>query len=427
MANKVKAILKEVLQDIRPSKQELSDIKKTLTDNLDIIKSNIRKNKINADIFVGGSAAKGTMLKKDGYEVDIFIRFDKKYKDSILSTIAAKLLQGIRAERVHGSRDYFKAKVSDNLLFEFVPVRRVRSPREAENITDLSYSHVNYIKKKIKSEKILDEIRLAKAFSHANGTYGAESYVQGFSGYGLELLVYHYRGFLKFLKAMVKIKPEKKEIIDMEKQYKNRASVLMDLNSAKLQSPIVLIDPTYKQRNVLAALSAETFEKFQQSAKDFLKKPRKEFFEQEPINLGKIKADADARSYEYVLLQIETDRQAGDIAGSKLLKFYRHFVFEAGKLFNIRSHGFEYKKTQTARVFLVGEPRPFILISGPRVDQEKHTRRFRNIYRNVQVKNGKLYAKIKPNMNLETFVKKWAAKYRQKIVEMNITNLKILS
>ena len=36
----------------------------------------------------------------------------------------------------------------------------------------------------------------------------------------------------------------------------------MNLNASKLNSPIILIDPTYKQRNTLAALSNETFENF---------------------------------------------------------------------------------------------------------------------------------------------------------------------
>jgi len=54
-------------------------------------------------------------------------------------------------------------------------------------------------------KKILDEIRIAKAFCYANNCYGAESYISGFSGYALELLVYHYKSFLKFIKSMVKL------------------------------------------------------------------------------------------------------------------------------------------------------------------------------------------------------------------------------
>ena len=318
MPKNINSILKEVLWNVKPSKKELKDIKKILAENLQKVKANIKKNRINADVFIGGSFAKGTMIKKDNYEVDVFIRFDRKYKDILLSGITEKLLQGIRVQKIHGSRDYFKAKIAENLAVEFVPVRRIKNPREAENITDLSYSHVNYIKKKIKSEKLLDEIRLAKAFCYANGSYGAESYVLGFSGYGLELLIFHYKSFLQFIRAMVRLDPKKKEVIDLEKHHKNKNHVLMDINAAKLQSPIILVDPTYKQRNVLAALSLETLRNFQKVCKDFLEKPSVNFFTQKVINIEKIKAEAINRGYEFVLLNISTNRQEGDIAGSKL-------------------------------------------------------------------------------------------------------------
>ena len=51
------------------------------------------------------------------------------------------------------------------------------------------------------------------------------------------------------------------------------------MNSSKLTSPIILVDPTYKQRNALAALSEETFEKFKQASKKFLKNPSIKYFE----------------------------------------------------------------------------------------------------------------------------------------------------
>ena len=427
MTNNIKNILKEVLQNVKPSKEEMAEIKKILTANLNKVKANIRKNRINADVFVGGSAAKDTMIRKDNYDVDVFIRFDKKYKDTLLSGITEKLLHGIRVQRIHGSRDYFKARVAENLFLEFVPVRRIRVPREAENVTDLSYSHVNYIKKKIKSEKLLDEIRLAKAFCYANGSYGAESYIQGFSGYGLELLIYHYKNFLKFIRAIAKMNPEKKEVIDIEKHHKSKASILMDINAAKLQSPIIMVDPTYKQRNVLAALSRETLDNFQKICREFLKRPSADFFKEKMVDMDKIKSDAEGRSYEFMLLEISTNRQAGDVAGSKLLKFYRHLCKEANRFFEIKARGFEYKKGKSARIFIVAEARPFILITGPIVTQVRHVKRFRNMYKNISVKNSRLYAKLKINTTLGNFIKKWGNKHRKKIAEMGITNLRILS
>lgn len=419
------SVLKEVLEKVKPSGKELIEINKTLKSAVKKIEQNRKDRKINAEVFVGGSFAKKTLIKKDSYDIDIFIRFDKKYKNELLSDMTEKILSGLKAVRVHGSRDYFKVHASDNLFFEIVPVKKVRNPREAENITDLSYSHVNYIKKKIKSEKILDEIRLAKAFCYANGSYGAESYVQGFSGYGLELLVYYYRGFLNFVKAMVKIKD--KMIIDIEKHHKKKNQILMDLNSAKLHSPIILIDPTYKQRNVLAALSEETFRNFQRTCREFLKKPSINFFKQGTINIEKIKKNSKSKGYEFILLKAETDRQEGDIAGSKLLKIYKHLVLEANRFFDIKAKGFEYSKGKTAGFFFVGKKKKELLVSGPRIDQEKHVKRFRAKHKTIFIKNSRLYSKLYLNFTLKQFLQNWKAKNQKKMKDMSITRLEILN
>ena len=50
---------------------------------------------------------------------------------------------------IHGSRDYFQIKINDRIFFEVVPVKKVSNPKKAENITDLSYFHVKYIRQKV--------------------------------------------------------------------------------------------------------------------------------------------------------------------------------------------------------------------------------------------------------------------------------------
>ena len=424
MVNNVNSILKEVLLEIKPSEKEMKEIEGILKDYLQKVKTNLKKKKINADIFVGGSFAKKTMMKRDLYDIDIFIRFDKKYKNELLSDITEKVLSGVgtRATRIHGSRDYFNIKVKENLLFEIVPVKKISKPGEAENVTDLSYSHVNYIRKKIKSEKILDEIRLAKAFCHANGAYGAESYINGFSGYGLELLVYHHKSFLKFLKSIIKVNKDK-PVIDLEKHHKSKSRILMDLNEAKLKSPIVLVDPTYKQRNVLAALSEETFRNFQNVCKEFLRKPRREFFIPKTANIEKIRQDAKKRGLDFVAIEIKTEKQEGDIAGSKLLKFYKHLIVEAGKFFEIKEKGFEYIGKQTGIAFIVGKKKPFILIMGPEVHDKENSSRFRAKHRTISIKNGRVYAKETIQKDFTGFLEQCKVKNIFKIREMGINGL----
>ncbi|MFH1889931.1 MAG: nucleotidyltransferase domain-containing protein, partial [Nanoarchaeota archaeon] len=399
MKKRIDSVLKEVLESKDVPVEDLKQIDVVLKKFLADFKEKLKSLKIDADVFVGGSAAKGTMIKKDNYDIDIFVRFNASnrgghpltltttkngsggYEDSEFSTLTKKVLdkmKDVKVDVIHGSRDYFKIQISAELFFEIIPVKKIKNPKEADNITDLSYSHVNYIKKKVKSKKVLDEIKLAKAFCYSKGCYGAESYIRGFSGYGLELLIHHYGSFLKMARELGKIGKEKL-VIDTEKFYKNKNIVLMDLNESKLHSPIVLVDPTYKTRNVLAALSEETFREFQKDLKSFLKSPSVRDFERADSTTEFAKAEKSAakKKYEFMLLEATTEKQEGDVAGSKLLKFYNHLGKEVKRFFDIKDCGFDYFDGQNARFFFSVKKKKDILICGPRAEDAANVKRFR--------------------------------------------------
>jgi tRNA nucleotidyltransferase (CCA-adding enzyme) len=420
-------ILKEVLKEINPNKEEINSILKIVKEFKVLAENKIKKNKIDAEIFIGGSFAKDTMIKKGKYDVDIFVRFDKRYEEKEISKLAEKIITGLKKEWkvsvIHGSRDYFRIDINPNFFFEIIPVIKVKNPKEARNITDLSYFHVNYIKRKMKKEMI-DDVKLAKAFCHANDCYGAESYINGFSGYALELLIYHYKTFMNFLKQVEKIKD--KEIIDIEKSYKNKLEVSMNMNSAKMTSPIILIDPTYKERNALAALSKETFEKFKESAREFLKNPSKEMFEDKKADIIKIKQNALKKNAEFILVKIKTDKQEGDVAGSKLLKFYRHFSDEVKKYHDILEKGFEYDDKKGAIFFLVTKKKKEIIIGGPEEKDVKNISAFKKMHQDIFVKNKKIFAREKINKDIHEFAKIWMIKNAKKMKEMYITSLEIV-
>jgi len=418
---KINSILQEVLQKASPPKQELASIKELVDDFLIKLTKRIKALNIKAEVFVGGSFAKGTVIKKDPHDIDVFLRFEKHEN---LSETTEKILKNFKnVEKIHGSRDYFRIKLKENAYLELVPVKKINNPKQAENITDLSYSHVKYIKSRIKNQKIINDIRIAKAFCYANNCYGAESYIRGFSGYALELLVYHYKGFVKFLKAMVKVKPDTKLIIDIEKFYKNKRDIMIDINTSKLESPVILIDPTYKQRNTLAALTQETFEKFQKQAIKFLKSPSLNAFEIRKTDLEKIKKEAKAKSHEFILLEADTDKQPGDIAGSKLLKFYRHLEEEIKPFFDIKNKGFNYNKEKTARCFFVVKSKGEIIVNGPKAEDKENVLRFRKKHKNIFTSKKKIYAREKIKGNLKDFIENWKSKNKQKIIGMSVIKL----
>ncbi|MDO8528729.1 MAG: nucleotidyltransferase domain-containing protein [Nanoarchaeota archaeon] len=417
---KVNSILNDVLEKINPSKEELKFIKESLEEFKEKLEKRIKENKINAIVFVGGSFAKGTLIKKKDYDIDIFVRFDLKYKDENLSKMTANLLKNTAHSVIHGSRDYFRIKIRHDIFFEVVPVLEVKNPKEAQNITDLSYFHVRYIRQKI-TDKISDDIKLAKVFCHANNVYGAESYIKGFSGYALELLIYHYKSFSKFIEVVSKMK--QREIVDIDKLHKDKRTVMLDMNSAKLKSPIILVDPTYRQRNALAALSDETFLKFQKVCRDFIKNPSEKFFETKKIDFEKEEKDAKKKKYEFVVLTTKTDRQEGDIAGSKLLKFHKHISNEIDKFFEIKNSGFEYDDKKSSKSFFAGKSRKEILLQGPRKELKEYVIGFKKEHKNTFEKSGKIFAREKVNYSIKEFIKNWKDKNKKKMDEMSIIEL----
>lgn len=423
MKKETKRVINEVLKNIEIPENDLKFIEEKTKDFLVKTKENIKQHQIKAEIFVGGSFAKKTLIKKRIYDVDIFIRFDKGYEEKDFNPLMRKILKNFKNIKVvHGSRDYYKIEFNNFFIIELVPVLKINSPNQARNTTDLSYSHVKYVGKKIKSERILKEIKLAKAFCQAQGIYGAESYIKGFSGYSLELLILHYKSFERFLKSIIESKSEK-IIIDIEKHYKNKNSILMDLNESKLESPIILIDPTFKTRNALAALSKESFEKLKIQAKKFLKSPSIKYFENKKVDIRKIKENAKKNELEFILLETKTSKQEGDVAGSKLKKFYNHLTKEIEKYFEIQDKGFNYNFKKSSRFFFVVKPKKEILLEGPFEKDKKNSEKFKKKHKRISIKNKKLYSKKKIDFSLKKFISCWKKENKRKISDMDIKSL----
>ncbi len=424
----IKETLNKIIDEITPEEKLINNHEKEIKNFINKIEKRIKKLNINAEVFLGGSFAKNTVVKKEKYDADIFIRFSKEYKN--ISKITKKILKGIKKQKVHGSRDYYRVRARKNFIIEVVPVLMINSPEEAENVTDLSYEHVNYINKKIKTKEILDEIKLAKSFCEANKYYGAESYINGFSGYALELLIIHYGSFLEFIKDMAKLKQgNQKLIIDIEKKYKNKNEIAFDLNQSKIQSPIILIDPTYKKRNSLAALSYETFENFKKTCKDFLEAQNKEkikYFKKHKTNLKKVKKQSKKQDLNFILLEAKTNKQSGDIAGTKLSKFYKHLREEISKYFEIYNKGFNYDMKHSSKFFFVLKPKKEIIFMGPPVGDKENVKKFKKQHENVLQKRGRFYALEKVTNNPQEFIKNWKKSNKRKLKEMSIKKLKVL-
>ena len=421
----IKNIIEDSLIEIKPTHQETQRINEFIKDFLKNINKKIKKNKSEADVHIGGSVAKDTLIKKSKYDIDVFVRFGKKHWKQDISKLLKKILP-TKVMKIHGSRDYFSIKQGD-IEFEIIPCLKIDKPEQAQNITDLSYFHVNYVKNKLrKNKKLADEIRLAKAFAYYQECYGAESYINGFSGYALELLIIYYKSFMNFIKAMSKLKLDSKDkiglrdklIIDMDKSYKNKNQIIEELNSSKLQGPVILIDPTFKQRNALAALSSQTLKKFQLYCKMFLKNPDIDFF----ILKNKAQELREKHNRDLIEIEITTNKQKGDIAGTKLKKFYNYFANELKNNFDIKVKDFEYyEKENKGKMFFVLKQKKSIVFNGPPVKMKKQFEKFKKKHKKIIIKNSRAYAIEKP-INLKQLLDSYKKdKHKKKVLrEMDI-------
>jgi tRNA nucleotidyltransferase (CCA-adding enzyme) len=364
-----KVILEDVFGRILFSKSELFELQKVSKKFI----SSLKSKKLNA--FIGGSFAKGTaMRKRDKPDIDIFVVFDSSEELLNLEKILNKLKLPGKLKVVHGSRDYFQIDCG-KILLEVIPVLKNMGGESVENVTDFSLSHVKYVLGEVRNNsEISKEILLAKAFCQAQRCYGAESYIHGFSGYSLEILVIHFGGFIKFLKGVQKVK-----VIDPKKYFKGKQEILREINSSKLQGPIVLIDPTYKYRNVCAGLNSETFEKFSKSANLFLKSPSLDYFEFKKIDVESLKDFSKKNDGKFVEINLKTSRIQSDVAGAKMKKFFDFFVEELErKKQNVLKKEFDYSgKGKISKGYLVVEENMEIEVRGPPVKLKEAVVKFR--------------------------------------------------
>ncbi|MDI6738461.1 MAG: nucleotidyltransferase domain-containing protein [Nanoarchaeota archaeon] len=377
-----------ILKEIKPSSAE----EKKILEIASVVMKQIRIP--NAVPVLGGSFAKGTWLSGN-HDVDIYVRFSKAvYSGKNISILLEKELKKSfkNLELLHGSRDYFQLKMKD-FTVEIVPIIEINHADEAENITDVSLLHVQWVSR---HRQLLDDMRMAKAFFKANRIYGAESYIQGFSGYVLEILTLYYSGFEELMQNIAKWDVSKKVVIDIEGYYKGKA-LIAELNKAKLYSPLILIDPVQKERNAAAGLSWEVYGKAIELAKNYLEKPSLKFFEKENMTRALLKKKAGKNAF--FIIEAKPVDGKRDIVGAKLMKCFEHVKKELlSSEFKLVDSGWEWEK-DALFWFIVPKEKLSMLYKhrGPPVSEAERIRRFKEAWheREVLEENGVSYVLAK--------------------------------
>jgi tRNA nucleotidyltransferase (CCA-adding enzyme) len=154
---------------------------------------------------------------------------------------------------------------------DLVPCFDIKDPSKLKSAVDRTPHHQRYVREYLTPE-LADQVLLLKQFVRGIGVYGAEARVQGFSGYLCELMVLSRGSFEKLLEEVAGWKPGM--VIDLERAYPNEAEpkILFE------RQPLIVVDPVDPKRNVAAALSLRSFSMFVLACREFLRRPKLEFF-----------------------------------------------------------------------------------------------------------------------------------------------------
>jgi tRNA nucleotidyltransferase (CCA-adding enzyme) len=265
-------ILGEVLTKIKPRPEDLIRLNSAVEKLIRKIECKARELGIGVKVRVVGSAARNTWLKGEK-DIDILLMFPESMPEEEMERLGIRLARevaGSSGREEYAEHPYIRATF-DGLEVDIVPCFEVSDPSRIKSAVDRTPHHQEYIRKRM-TDKLADQVLLLKQFTRGIGVYGAESKVQGFSGYLCELLILHYGSFMELVRSASEWHPG--TVIDIE-GYHERADYLQRLFAGQ---PLIVIDPVDRKRNVAAAVSLRSFGTFVHACRDFLRLPRMEFF-----------------------------------------------------------------------------------------------------------------------------------------------------
>jgi tRNA nucleotidyltransferase (CCA-adding enzyme) len=320
MNSAIEQICAKVLQKITPSQKE----KKRILQLADSIKRKVEQETVkagfDATVRIEGSIAKDTWLTIDP-DIDIFIQMPQETPREIFKTKILELAKKATKNAKHVERfaehPYLEA-ILDSTRVNIVPCYKAKLG-EWKSATDRTPYHTDYVKKHL-SPELRNEVRLLKKFMKGISVYGAEIKVGGFSGYLCELLILHYRTFIKTLQAFANYK--KKLIIDLENYYRNREREIELL----FKEPLIIIDPIDQSRNVASAVRSQCLHMFIASSRVFLEKPSLKFFfpsETKIINKNEVTKIINNRGTTLVFIKFGEIKTVPDVLWGQLYKSQR--------------------------------------------------------------------------------------------------------
>lgn len=250
-----------ILDDIKPTEDETEKITEVSSKIINYLQDLCDEDNLGAKVALVGSVAKNTALKGKS-DIDIFIAFPLDTDKQFLKNKGLELAHSccdefqVDAEHHFASHPYVTTDI-EGFEVDIVPCYAIENGDQLKSAVDRTILHTRYVKANL-DEGQEDEVLLLKRFMAMTGTYGSEFKVGGFAGYLCELLIIHYGTFENTLKNAINWKYG--HSIDLEGYG----------TSKDFKDPLIVIDPTDKNRNVGAALRLDKLAEFIQSARNYI-------------------------------------------------------------------------------------------------------------------------------------------------------------
>ena len=341
-----------------PTEKEQEKVKKISELVLQLVKEQSAKFPQVIGVELGGSYAKGTWLSGE-VDLDIFVKLKKETDEttfeSVGKTIGFDSLKKFKPYVRYSEHPYVEAEI-ENTRVNVVPCYDVE-PGNWKSAADRSSFHTKFILESLDQSK-KDEVRLLKKFLMGVGIYGAEIAKEGFGGYVAEVLIHHYGSFLGVLQAASDFAQHQ----------------IVGNPTKKFETPLIIIDPVDRNRNLGTAISAESVGSFILASRAFLKKPFLSFFRPKPRLVNKknlsnaiiVKFNFKKRSPDIIWGQIK--RAATAVAGQ----------LELGGFEVLRKSSITDEKSEVALVFLLRAPKieKNVIRKGPDVFMRKESENY---------------------------------------------------
>lgn len=355
-----------------------------------IIKDYADEKNVEVECRLVGSMAKNTSLM-DKADIDIFMTFPLEYPEEKLKEYGLEFGQHC-IEEVKGKQEIRYAShpyvtgLIDDFEVDFVPCYDIEDASQLKSAVDRTILHTDYVQGHITDEETRQVLLLKKFMSSVN-TYGANSRVNGFSGYLCELLILKYHSFENVVETAA-ARWHNGYKIDLENYG----------TAGNYNDPLIVIDPVDKNRNVAAALSMQKFSEFIVACRNFLENPQREYFEEKRINVTKdeLTRRFSERNTRCFVLSFNVPDLPDDVIYPQVNKSMQSFVNVSEIYdFSIIESNFYIDDENMAHIILeydVDELSNVKIHHGPLVKYAENGLNFKRKYPNAYIKNSKWIA-----------------------------------